>query len=65
MLSRTGSLPTGAGWSFEVKWEGFRALVSTEDRLRVRSRRGWNMTARIPLRRVEPVLARHYGAADV
>jgi len=47
MLSRTGSLPTGNGWSYEVKWDGFRALVSTEDRLRVRSRRGWNMTAKV------------------
>ena len=44
MLSRSGSLPVGDGWSFEVKWDGFRAIVSTEDGLRVRSRRGWNMT---------------------
>lgn len=36
MLSRTGELPTGNGWSFEVKWDGFRALVSTEDGLQVR-----------------------------
>jgi len=48
MLSRTGTLPTGSGWSYEVKWDGFRALVSTEDQSRVRSRRGWNMTARVP-----------------
>ena len=41
MLSRTGAMPTGGDWSFEVKWDGFRALVSTDDRLRVRSRRGW------------------------
>ena len=33
---------------FEVKWDGFRALVSTEDGLQVRSRRGWNMTPRLP-----------------
>lgn len=44
MLARSGRLPTGGGWAFEVKWDGFRAVVSTEDRLRVRSRRGWNMT---------------------
>src|SRR5690242_10190645 len=44
MLSRPGPLPRGPGWSYEVKWDGFRALVSTEDGLRVRSRRGWNMT---------------------
>ena len=48
MLSRPGPLPSGSGWSFELKWDGFRALVSTEDGLRVRSRRGWNMTAMLP-----------------
>jgi bifunctional non-homologous end joining protein LigD len=31
-------------YAFEVKWDGFRAIVSTEGALRVRSRRGWNMT---------------------
>jgi excisionase family DNA binding protein len=29
MLLRSGPIPTGTGWSFEVKWDGFRALVST------------------------------------
>jgi bifunctional non-homologous end joining protein LigD len=48
MLSRPGPLPSGSGWSFEVKWDGFRALVSTEDGLRVRSRHGWNMTELLP-----------------
>jgi bifunctional non-homologous end joining protein LigD len=48
MLSRSGPLPTGRGWSFEVKWDGFRALVSTENGLRVRSRRGWDMTHAVP-----------------
>jgi bifunctional non-homologous end joining protein LigD len=48
MLSRPGPLPSGSGWSFELKWDGFRALVSTEDGLRVRSRRGWNMTELLP-----------------
>ena len=47
MLSRPG-LPSGSGWSFELKWDGFRAIVSTEDQLRVRSRRGWNMTTALP-----------------
>jgi ATP-dependent DNA ligase len=27
--------------AFEVKWDGFRAVVSTEDGFRVRSRRTW------------------------
>ena len=34
--------------SFEIKRDGFRGLVSTEDGLRVRSRRGWNMTELLP-----------------
>jgi bifunctional non-homologous end joining protein LigD len=45
MLARSG--PRG-DWAYEVKWDGFRALVSTEGGLRVRSRRGWNMTELVP-----------------
>lgn len=48
MLSRSGPLPSGSAWSFELKWDGFRAIVSTEDGLRVRNRRGWNMTLVLP-----------------
>ena len=48
MLLRAGPIPTAPGWSFEVKWDGFRALVSTIDGLRVRSRRGWDMTPLLP-----------------
>jgi bifunctional non-homologous end joining protein LigD len=48
MLSRPGPLPFGSEWSFELKWDGFRAIVSTEDGLCVRSRRGWNMTTVLP-----------------
>jgi bifunctional non-homologous end joining protein LigD len=48
MLARPGPLPSGSGWSYELKWAGFRAIVSTEDGLRVRSRRGWNMTPVLP-----------------
>jgi ATP dependent DNA ligase domain len=48
MLSRPGPLPSGSGWSFELKWDGFRAIVSTEDGLAVRSRRGWDMTSVLP-----------------
>jgi len=47
MLARSGLLPTG--WRYELKCDGFRALVCTHGgRLRVRSRRGWDMTSRIP-----------------
>ena len=48
MLARSGPLPVGAGWRFEVKWDGFRALVSTERELRARSRNGWAMTRLLP-----------------
>jgi len=48
MLSRPGPLPTGQGWSYELKWDGFRAIVSTDDGFHVRSRRGWNMTSVLP-----------------
>jgi ATP dependent DNA ligase-like protein len=48
MLARPASLPLGSGYSYEVKWDGFRAIVSTESGLRVRSRRGWDMTALLP-----------------
>jgi len=53
MLARPGPLPSGPAWSFELKWDGFRALVSTQNGLRVRSRRGWDMTPCLPeLRRL-------------
>jgi ATP-dependent DNA ligase len=48
MLSRPGPLPSGSGWSYEVKWDGFRAVISTEQSLRIRSRRGWDMTPALP-----------------
>jgi len=54
MLSRPGPLPSGSGWSYELKWDGFRALVSTEEGLAVRSRRGWDMTSVLPELRVLP-----------
>jgi len=53
MLSRPGPVPKGPRWTYEVKWDGFRAIVSTDGDLRVRSRRGWNMTEALPeLRRL-------------
>jgi bifunctional non-homologous end joining protein LigD len=53
MLARAGPLPSGSAWSFELMWDGFRAIVSTEGGLRVRSHRGWNMTPVLPeLRRL-------------
>jgi bifunctional non-homologous end joining protein LigD len=57
MLAKSGKLPTRGDWSYEVKWDGFRAIVSTEGRLRVRSRRGWNMTEHVPFLEQLPVRA--------
>src|SRR5437868_6700229 len=49
MLARSGPLPTGRGWLFEPKLDGFRCLVCTHaGRFRARSRRGWNMTELLP-----------------
>ena len=47
MLARPGDLPL-RGCAYEVKWDGFRALVSTEEGLDVRSRRGWAMAELVP-----------------
>jgi bifunctional non-homologous end joining protein LigD len=58
MLARSGTLPTRDDWAFDVKWDGFRAIVSTEGTpLRVRSRRGWDMTALVPELAALPVAA--------
>jgi ATP-dependent DNA ligase len=48
MLARSGQLPTRGDWAYEVKWDGFRAIVSTEGGLCVRSMRGWDMTDLLP-----------------
>ena len=36
MLARSGRLPTSGDYADDVKWDGFRAIVSTEGELRVR-----------------------------
>ncbi len=46
-MARPGPLPAG-DYSFELKWGGFRALVARKGDFRVRSRRGWDMTALLP-----------------
>jgi bifunctional non-homologous end joining protein LigD len=48
MLLRSGSIPTRGRYSYEVKWDGFRCLISTEKGLRAVSRRGWDMTDLLP-----------------
>jgi hypothetical protein len=47
MLARSGRLPTSGDFAYELKWDGFRSIVSTEGPLRVRSRRGWDMTEHV------------------
>jgi hypothetical protein len=44
MLAPSGRLPTSGDYVYEVKWDGFRAIVSTEVQRRLRGRRGWDMT---------------------
>jgi ATP-dependent DNA ligase len=57
MLARSGRLPEGDGYSYELKWDGFRAIVRCGSEFRVRSRRGWNMTSRLPELAALPVEA--------
>jgi bifunctional non-homologous end joining protein LigD len=35
-------------YAFELKWDGIRAIVGLNGELRVRSRRGWDMTHLVP-----------------
>jgi len=35
MLSHASLCPPSLGWSHELKWDGFRAIVSTEDGLAI------------------------------
>lgn len=49
MLAVAGDLPAGGGWSYEMKWDGVRALVAVEGgRVRIRSRRGNDITVSYP-----------------
>lgn len=45
----SAELPRGERWTYEVKWDGVRALVGRlEGCFVVRSRRGWTMTGFLP-----------------
>jgi bifunctional non-homologous end joining protein LigD len=49
MLAKAGPIPAGSGWMFEPKLDGFRCLICTHGgRFRARSRRGWEMSDRLP-----------------
>jgi hypothetical protein len=58
MLAKRGKLPTRGAWTYEVKWDGFRAVVSTEGSLRVPqpARVEWRSSQgeRVPLGRRDP-----------
>ena len=48
MLARSGPIPSGRGWTFEPKLDGFRCLVCTDATFCARSRRGWDMSHLLP-----------------
>jgi bifunctional non-homologous end joining protein LigD len=48
MLLKPAEFPLGSGYSYELKWDGFRAIVSTEDGLRARTRRGREIGPQLP-----------------
>jgi ATP-dependent DNA ligase len=41
MLARPAPLPSGSGWSFELMWDGFRAIVSTKNSFQKEVRIAW------------------------
>jgi bifunctional non-homologous end joining protein LigD len=49
MLAKMGDVPKGDEWSFEIKWDGVRALAFAQGgELRMTSRRGEEITPRYP-----------------
>ena len=49
MLATTGELPLGAGWGYEFKWDGVRAIaVIEEGQVRFYARSGAEITAAYP-----------------
>lgn len=49
MLATPGTLPTGPGWLYEVKWDGMRLLADVVDGvLTLRSRSGRDVTTHFP-----------------
>ena len=60
LATATAALPQGAGWSFEFKWDGIRALLDVgEDGVRLTSRRGNDISAGYP-----ELLAQAAGVGD-
>jgi bifunctional non-homologous end joining protein LigD len=49
MKASMGSLPDGADWAFEIKWDGYRTIVHIADGVvRLQSTAGHDVTARWP-----------------
>ena len=49
MLAKPAAMPArSSSYAYEPKWDGFRAMLSSEHGLRVISRRRWNMTPLLP-----------------
>jgi bifunctional non-homologous end joining protein LigD len=49
MLATAGEPPAGAGWAFEFKWDGVRAVVAADgDRIQLTSRNGNDVTLGYP-----------------
>jgi ATP-dependent DNA ligase len=40
--------PSGDGWAYEPKLDGYRCMVDTHSGFRARSRRGWAMAELVP-----------------
>jgi bifunctional non-homologous end joining protein LigD len=66
MLARTGALPVGDDWAYEIKWDGVRAIGYAEGgRLKLESRNGNNVTPRYPeLRALGRALGAHEAILD-
>ncbi|WP_425752222.1 non-homologous end-joining DNA ligase [Micromonospora sp. DT47] len=48
MLASSGALPSGAGWGYEFKWDGVRAIAYVDDELRLFSRNDRDVTRAYP-----------------
>lgn len=61
MLATTADRPFDSpDWWYEVKWDGYRALIHHQDQLRIYSRRGYDLLSRYPeLQVLEDVVPRN------
>ncbi len=61
MLAMTAERPFDSpDWWYEVKWDGYRALIHHQDRLKIFSRRGQDLLAQYPeLQHLQDVIPHH------